>query len=89
MHCGMIERHSRICGRSQGYRGLPIRDEIIVVKDIGPVSSMLSAWLPTPDELARLNAGASIHVRILGVVPPPMDVAVGPLPEGEPIILAD
>jgi hypothetical protein len=30
---------------------------------------MITAWLPTPAELAALNAGAAIHVRILGQRP--------------------
>jgi hypothetical protein len=42
---------------------------------------MVTAWKPTPAELAALNAGASVHVRVLGKVPPPMMLEVGPVPE--------
>jgi hypothetical protein len=41
---------------------------------------MVTAWQPTPDELARLNAGASVHLRVLGTVHPPVMVGVGDLP---------
>jgi hypothetical protein len=30
------------------------------------VRIMSSAWMPTPAELARLNAGAPIHLHIYG-----------------------
>lgn len=77
-----IEGMTRICGKSQGYLGLPLRDELISEAVNGPATpAMVTAWTPTPDELAALNAGASVHVRILGTVPPPMMVLVGPVPE--------
>lgn len=81
MEIGVIEGATRIAGKSQGYLGLPIRDEVINCSVNGPTPSMLTAWKPTPAELAALNAGASVHVRILGRVPPPMNVTVGPAPE--------
>lgn len=52
--------------------GLPIRDEQTTA---GP--GMTSAWQPTPEELARLNAGASIHLTVLGRVHPPVSMSVG------------
>ena len=83
MQVGVIEGATRIVGKSQGYMGLPIRDESINCSVNGPETpSMVTAWLPTPAELAALNAGAAVHVRILGCVPPPMNVVVGPVPEG-------
>lgn len=81
MHIGRIEGANRYAGKSQGYLGLPIRDEVVNCKVNGMINSMVTAWLPTPEELELLNAGASIHVRILGTVPAPMSVDVGPLPE--------
>ena len=42
---------------------------------------MTTAWLPTPDELVALLAGAPIHVRILGTAHPPIMVEVGAAPE--------
>jgi hypothetical protein len=79
-----IKGATRVCGKSQGYKGLPILD--IAVKDEVSgmmVNSMTSAWEPTPDELKRLNAGASVHVSIYGNSPPPMIVTVGSSPDEE------
>ena len=81
MQVGAIEGATRVVGQSQGYLGLPIRDELINCSVNGPgTPAMITAWLPTPAELAALNAGAAIHVRILGNTPPPMNVMVGPIP---------
>lgn len=51
--------------------GLPIRDEMN-----GDVPCMVSAWEPTPAELAAIAAGAKIYLRILGVGHPPVMLAV-------------
>ena len=81
MQIGMIKDHTRICGKSQGFMGLPIRDATLNVEGFGQVNEMTSAWLPTPEELAALNAGAAVHVKIWGNSPPPMLVEVGEIPE--------
>lgn len=82
MQVGVIRGATRIVGRSQGYNGLPIRDEVVHCTVNGPETpAMITAWIPTPAELEALNAGAAVHVRILGHVPPPMAVEVGPLPD--------
>lgn len=81
MHIGRIEGTTRILGKSQGYLGLPIRDEIVNCTVGGEgTPAMVTAWLPTSEELALLNAGASVHVRILGTGHPPIMVDVGPVP---------
>lgn len=81
MQVGVIEGTTRVVGKSQGYNGLPIRDEVTNCSVNGPnTPAMITAWLPTPAELAAINAGAPIHVRILGRVPPPMMVMVGSIP---------
>lgn len=81
MQVGCIEGATRIVGKSQGYLGLPIRDEVIACTvNGGATPAMVTAWVPSPEDLAALNAGASVHVRILGMVPPPMMVMVGPVP---------
>lgn len=73
-----IEGVTRVIGKSQGYLGLPLRDELINCTVSGEgTSAMVTAWQPTPDELARLNAGASVHLRVLGTVHPPVMVEVG------------
>jgi hypothetical protein len=78
MFIGRIEGATRVLGKSQGYLGLPLRDEPINCSVNGEATpSMVTAWLPTPEELAALNAGAAIHVRILGVSHPPIIVSVG------------
>ena len=82
MQIGRISNATRVLGKSQGYLGLPIRDELINCSVNGEATpSMVTAWFPTPKELAALNAGAPVHVRILGVVHPPILVEVGEAPE--------
>lgn len=76
-----IDGATRVAGQQQGFFGLPIRDELIHERIQGPSTpTMVTAWTPTPDELAALNAGANVHVRICGTVPAPMMVEVGPKP---------
>jgi hypothetical protein len=82
MDIGSIEGATRICGKSQGFLGLPVRDGVRVCSVVGgQVPVMTTAWFPNADELAALNAGAAIHVQIDGTVPSPMMLAVGPVPE--------
>lgn len=76
MIAAMIEGVTRVCGKAQGYLGLPVRDELS-----GTWPCMVTAWTPSPAELTALNAGASVNVLILGTSPPPMKVEVGPVPE--------
>lgn len=84
-----IPGFTRLLGKSQGYLGLPIKDEPIDDPTIElTVNSMTSAWEPTPEELERLNKGASVHVRLIGTAlckygtkHPPIMVEVGPIPE--------
>ncbi len=81
MQIGRITGATRVIGKSQGYMGLPLRDEPINCSVNGPnTPSMVTAWLPMPDELAKLNAGAAVHVRVLGTAHPPMMVTVGDIP---------
>lgn len=81
MHIGRIEGATRVIGQRQGYLGLPLRDDLIHERVNGPgTPCMTSAWLPTPEELALLNAGAAVHVRIIGEMHPPLMVEVGPVP---------
>ncbi|SDC06998.1 hypothetical protein SAMN05216337_1001178 [Bradyrhizobium brasilense] len=82
MLIGCIEGATRVIGKSQGYRGLPLRDEVVNCTVNGEgTPAMSTAWLPTPEELAALNAGAAVHVRILGTQHPPIAVSVGTAPE--------
>ncbi len=73
MIIAMIKGATRICGKAQGYLGLPIRDIVLIDKTTGHYTpAMETAWTPTPDQIERINKGANIIVRILGEVPPPM-----------------
>jgi hypothetical protein len=82
MEIGRIAGATRVVGKSQGYLGLQLRDEVIVCEVNGPATpAMVTAWFPTPDELAALNAGAPVHVRILGSSPPPMMLFTGEAPD--------
>lgn len=82
MQIGRISGTTRVLGKSQGYLGLPVRDELINEATNGPgTPAMTTAWIPTPDEINRINQGASIHVRILGTSHPPIMVEVGEVPE--------
>ena len=81
MQIGRIKGATRVIGKSQGYKGLPLRDERVncTVGGAG-TPSMVTAWLPTPKELEALNAGAAVHVRLIGSAHPPIMVEVGEPP---------
>lgn len=82
MLIGRISGATRVLGKAQGYLGLPLRDEIITCPVNGDQTPcMVTAWLPTADEIAAISAGAPIHVRIIGTGHPPMLVEVGEAPD--------
>lgn len=82
MQIGRVENATRVLGKSQGYLGLPIRDEFVHCSVNGEKTpSMVTAWIPTPDEIERINAGAPIHLRLIGSSHPPVMVDVGKAPE--------
>lgn len=70
-----IEGATRRIGKSQGYKGLAIRDE---VRDGVPV--MVTSWQPTPAEVARIVAGAPVYVALIGQAHPPILLEVGDTP---------
>lgn len=70
---------TRRIGKSQGYNGLSLRDELCPHN--GP--QMVSSWQPTPAEVAAIVAGAPIYLTVLGAGHPPVILAVGPKPEGD------
>lgn len=81
MQIGRIANATRVVGRSQGYAGLPVRDETIHCSVGGEYTPcMVTSWLPTPKELEALSAGAPVHVRIQGTQHPPIMVEVGDVP---------
>lgn len=81
MQIGRISGTTRVIGKGQGYMGLPLRDETINCAVNGEgTPAMVTAWLPTPKELEALNAGAAVHVRLIGNAHPPIMVEVGETP---------
>jgi hypothetical protein len=84
MQVGRIERATRVLGKSQGFFGLPVRDELINERVTGDgTPCMVTAWHPTSKELEALNAGAAVHVRLIGTQHPPIMVEVGLAPAEE------
>lgn len=55
--------------------GLAVR-----VETLGRLTVCHSAWEPTPEELERLNAGASVILSVVGGQPP-VALEVGEIPE--------
>lgn len=55
---------------------LPIRQEVVN----GSLPALTSAWLPTAEELAKLNAGAPILLRVIAREHPPVMLDVGQVP---------
>lgn len=83
---GRITGSTRELGKSQGYIGLPIRDEVAKYSLLsGEINAMqmVSSWSPTPDEIERINAGASIYLIVVGQVHPPVKLEVGESPDGQ------
>lgn len=81
MQIGMIEGHTRIIGKSQGYLGLPLRDVLLDSTVSGPETpAMETAWLPTPKEIEAITAGAPIILTIIGTGHPPVMLSVGDVP---------
>ena len=82
MEIGRIPGTTRVIGKQQGYYGLPLRDVLINDSVTGPnTPAMETAWIPNPDELARLAAGASIILCVIGTAHPPVMLSVGEVPE--------
>lgn len=83
MHVGRIQGATRILNKPvdwdeerDGLCGtLPIRDERTTACD-----TMISAWLPTLEEIERIVQGAPIYLHVVGRVHPPVSVGVGPRP---------
>lgn len=81
MQPGHVLNATRVVGKGQGYSGLPVRDETVDCTVNGPDTPvMVTAWHPTPKEVAALVMGAPVYVRILGTKHPPIEVCVGEVP---------
>jgi hypothetical protein len=83
MEIGRIQGTTRVIGKSQGYYGLSVRDITVNDSVTGPETpAMETAWMPTPDELAAISAGAPIILRIMGTGHPPVILYTGDIPGG-------
>jgi hypothetical protein len=83
MQIGRISGCTRTIGKSQGYLGLPLRDVVLDCSVGGDETpAMQTAWFPTPDELAAINAGAPIILTVIGTGHPPVMLGAGELPDG-------
>ena len=81
MQIGRIEGATRVLGQSQGYLGLPLRDVVVNSTVDGPQTpAMETAWLPTPDEIVAIVAGAPVILCVLGTAHPPVMLSVGAPP---------
>jgi len=74
-----IEGYTRELAKDQPeYTPLCIRDEVAILRPPGGlpqnVPAMVAAFEPTPQQLATLNAGGKIYVRILGTSWPPINL---------------
>lgn len=75
---------TRTIGQSQGYLGLPLRDEIrnVTIGDqVHRCRAMVTAWEPTPEEIERITRGAPVYLCVLGQGHPPVMLDVGEEPE--------
>lgn len=73
-----IQGATRTIGESQGYIGIPIRDELQDCAVNGPDTPvMVTAWAPTREEIMILEMGAPILLHILGTAHPPVRITVG------------
>lgn len=75
MMINAIDGCTRRIGKSQGYLGLPLRDEVV-----NGTPQMVTSWQPTPNELTALAAGAPIYLTVLGTGHPPVMLTVGAAP---------
>jgi hypothetical protein len=84
MQIGHIEGATRVIGKSQGYRGLPLRDVTLnsTVNGEG-TPAMQTAWIPDQDDIERICAGAPIYLTVLGTSHPPVMIEVGNPPVEE------
>jgi hypothetical protein len=79
-----ISGATRVIGKINGYQGLPVRDALINCPVNGPdTPNMETAWIPSPAEIAAINRGAPIILRLLGTMHPPVTLYVGIAPGEE------
>lgn len=76
------QKHTVIIGRSQGYLGLAVNFSVVydnAAKSEAPC--LRTAHQPTPEEIAKIVAGAPIVLELITQRHPPMSIYVGDTPE--------
>lgn len=77
-----IEGATRYLGAPLGWQPDDDGDcaHLAIKQEFNP-PRMSSAWEPTPDELARIAAGAHVVLTVAGSGHPPVMLSVGEVPE--------
>jgi hypothetical protein len=71
-----------IASKAQGWRGLAVNYTTVQSDGGNEFPAMVTAWEPSPGDIAAIVAGAKILVSIIGIPPiAPMSVFVGEVPE--------
>lgn len=78
-----IRGATRTLGKTQGFIGLPIRDEKVIMNG-HVVNVMESMWEPTPAELELLKQGGKVMLTLMGDQHPPVRLDVSVPPPVEP-----
>lgn len=65
---------------------LPCDDLWIKGRVIEGIPYLSSAWLPTPEELKRLNEGAPVLLTIINATMPPVALEVGTVVDISPVV---
>lgn len=74
-----INGFTRVIGEEQGYIGLPLRDIVLNDSVTGPETpAMESAWQPDTADIAALQAGGQVILRVVGEGHPPVVLYVEP-----------
>lgn len=76
---GKPENEIRCIGESQGYRGLHVHyGRVFDHAYERPTPALTTAYMPTIEEIDRINAGEPIIIQIINVTAhPPIKVGVG------------
>lgn len=74
---------TRIMGVPKDWDKEALPCNALPIKDVtcDGVPFMVSAWEPTPEELAALNRGETVKLWIQGTVHPVVSLTVGPIQE--------
>jgi len=80
MDIGSIKGHTHEYGAPPGMEDIvhPLRVRLM---QEGPLFFLVSEWVPTAEERARIAAGENIFLAVMGTGMPPVMLTVGPEPE--------